>query len=154
MDGVKYGGGNCDSCHDYDVVGSNNTTVPGVWTGGTWGKSVTGSNPEGFGAHAKHINHIKTRLAIGGALNPVSQTFGAGVPATVCGVCHTNTGTNHATGGSTARSIDFGGGSTTYQFGPSVPLYNGNSTNSSSVNPKSCSNVSCHFQKTPVWEAY
>jgi predicted CxxxxCH...CXXCH cytochrome family protein len=25
---------------------------------------------------------------------------------------------------------------------------------SSSVNPKSCSNISCHFQTTPVWNAY
>ncbi len=151
IDGIKYGGGNCDSCHHYDVVGA--TYAASVWTGGTWGKSVTGSNAEGFGAHAKHINHIKTRLAITAALDPVSQTYGSNTPANVCGVCHTNTGADHATSGSTARTINFGG-STTYQFGPSTPLYNGNSTNSSSVNPKTCSNISCHFQTTPVWNAY
>jgi hypothetical protein len=152
LDGIKYGGGNCNSCHDYDVNGA--TYAGGVWTGGTWGKSVTGSNPEGFGAHAKHINHIKTRLSIATALDPVGQTFGINTPANVCGICHTNTGTNHLMGGSTARSINFGDGSTVYQFGPSAPLYNGNSTTSSSVNPKSCSNISCHFTTTPVWSAY
>jgi len=153
INGTLEASGNCNDCHDYDVVGA--TYAAGVWTGGTWGKAVTGSNPEGFGAHAKHINHIKTRLGIGaGGLTATGQNFGSGEPANVCGVCHTNTGTNHAMGGSTARSINFGDGSTTYQFGPSAPLYNGNSTNSSSVNPKSCSNISCHFTTTPVWSAY
>jgi predicted CxxxxCH...CXXCH cytochrome family protein len=165
IDGTKYGGGNCNSCHDYDVNGA--TYAGGVWSGGTWGKAVTGSNAEGFGAHAKHINHIKTRLSYTGAMTPTGQTFGTGEPANICGTCHTNTAGNHVLGGSTARTINFGdatyktGGSTgfSFLFDPSAPttnppIYNGNSTTSSSVNPKSCSNISCHFTTTPVWNAY
>ena len=57
-------------------------------------------------------------------------------------------------GNTTGRLINFGDGSTTYQFGPSAPLYNGSPGTSSSVNPKTCSNISCHFQTTPVWSAY
>ena len=77
MDGVKYGGGNCDSCHAYDVVGATYTS--GVWNGGTWthstARDVIG---QGWGAHVQHINHIKTRLSIATVLDPVSQTFGVG----------------------------------------------------------------------------
>lgn len=163
IDGIKYGGGNCDSCHDYDVVGA--TYSAGVWTGGTWGKLPyrDGLNPgQGWGAHAKHINHIKTRLGIATALNPVGQTFGVGDPANVCGTCHTNLVANHTMGGSTVRTINFGdgtykyGGSTgfSFVFGSTNPVYNGVSGTSSSVNPKTCSNISCHFSTTPVWSSY
>lgn len=70
-------------------------------------------------------------------------------------------------GGSTVRTINFGNG--TYKYGgasgfsflfdpgaptTNPPTYNGVSGTSSSVNPKTCSNVSCHFSTTPVWNAY
>jgi len=163
MDGIKYGGGNCDSCHDYDVVGA--TYAGGIWSGGTWGKnSRDGLTPnEGWGAHAKHINHIKTRLGIAIALDPVNQTFGAGAPANVCGTCHTNTEAgNHLMGGSTVRTISFGdamykyGGASgfDFRFGVTNPAYNGTSGVSSGADPKSCSNISCHFSSTPVWSSY
>jgi len=174
IDGIKYGGGNCDSCHHYDVVGA--TYSAPVWTGGTWGtvaNSKDGLTPnQGQGAHAKHINHIKTRLAIATVLDPVSQTFGAGVSANVCGSCHTNLAGNHSLGGSLVRTINFGDG--TYRTGGAAgflflfdpaatsglpatlprPQYNGVSGTSSSVNPKTCSAVGCHFTTTPVWSAY
>ena len=77
IDGTIDAVSGCDGCHDYDTVGS--TFAAGVWSGGTWGKNPQdGLTPnEGFGAHAKHINYIKTRLAYTLALNPASQTFGA-----------------------------------------------------------------------------
>ncbi len=162
IDGVKYGGGNCNDCHDYDVVGSS--LAGGVFSGGTWGKnSQDGLSPnQGWGAHAKHINHIKTRLSYTGAMNPVSQTFGVGEPANICGTCHTNASGNHTTTGSTARTINFGDGTYRYGgaagfsfvFGVSNPTYNGTSGISSSADPKSCSSISCHFSETPVWSSY
>ncbi len=143
------GAGDCNTCHDYDVRGA--TYASGVWTGGTWGlNNQDAPVNEGWGAHAKHINHLKTRLAIGILLDPVSQTYGVGNPGLVCGTCHSNAGGDHGSGG---RNINFNN-STTYQFGSLAPKYNGVSGTSSSVNPKSCSNISCHFTTTPVWSAY
>lgn len=143
------GAGDCNACHDYDVRGA--TYAGGVWTGGTWGLNNQDSpTNQGWGAHAKHINHLKTRLAIATLLDPVSQTYGVGNPALVCGTCHSNTLADHGSGG---RNINFNN-STTYQFGPNPPTYNGVSGTSSSVNPKSCSNISCHFTTTPVWNSY
>jgi len=151
MDGIKYGGGNCDSCHAYDTGG---TYTGGIWSGGTWTHTIARDGiGQGWGAHVKHINHIKTRLGIPGALNPVSQVYGSGEPATVCGVCHDNSATHDMGGNITGREVHFSS-STTYQFGAIAPLYNGASGESSLTNPKTCSNVSCHFKETPVWSAY
>ncbi len=135
----------------------------------TWGQTSTGcnychpytandwatSNPtgtalavEGFGAHAKHIAHL---VSLGGVLTPATDSFGSGASWTnVCGVCHN--GASHTLDGTVgSRQISVQAG---YQFGASAPLYTGIIGNSSSVNPKSCSNVSCHFQTTPVWSTY
>jgi hypothetical protein len=168
MDGVKYGGGNCDSCHSYDTVGA--TYSAGKWTGGTWGKnSRDGLTPnEGFGAHNKHINYIKTRLGFVAAMDPVGKTYGAlGTdPANVCGTCHSNDPANHAMGGSTERSINFGDGAfkmggaagKSLLFGADLPaqnpIYSGVSGTSSATTAKTCSNISCHYFTTPVWSAY
>ncbi len=112
-----------------------------------------------MGAHAKHIEHIKTSLG-GLVLNPAADTFGAGSKSDkVCGTCHTIAASNHMTG---TRLINFrdgsylsgGVGGFSLVFGSSNPVYNGVVGTSSSVNPKTCSNISCHFQTTPVWSAY
>jgi hypothetical protein len=155
--------GDPHGCHDYDTVGA--TYTAGVWTGGTWGKSPhqDGAVAQGWLGHVPHINHLKTRLAIGaGGLTPAGQTFGVNEPANVCGTCHTNTVGNHVMAGDPTRTINFGdltyksGGATgfSFVFGASNPVYNGVSSTSSSVNPKTCSNVSCHFMTTPVWDTY
>lgn len=168
-------GGGCNGCHDYEVTGSSYTG--GVWSGGSWGKAGTNfgqyPTPEGWGAHAQHINHIKTRLGIAVALDPASQTFGAGVPSQICGTCHTNTLADHNTGGTTTdpsgRKINFGnssyklGGPTgTFSiiFGGSNPAYAptaaipGQSGTSSATAPKTCSNLSCHYFTSPLWSTY
>lgn len=164
---VDAAGGDCNSCHDFDAVGS--TFSAGKWSGGTWGKLNLGNYAtvsEGWGAHAQHINFIKTRLGITVALTASGQSFGVGVPANVCGTCHTNTGTHNmsATGGTdpAGRSINFGdgtfrtGGPTGRSFliGATNPVYNGVSGTSSSSVAKTCSNISCHYFTTPLWSTY
>jgi predicted CxxxxCH...CXXCH cytochrome family protein len=142
MDGILFGSGNCDSCHSYDTIG------------GTWGKTNYGGTAasEGIGAHAKHIIYIKARW--GQTLKPATDSFGTGAAAAVCGVCHTNVAANHSMGDSTKpRYITFGE-SLTRQFGSSAPVYNGVYNTSSAVNPKTCSNVDCHYKQSPIWSTY
>ncbi len=156
---VDASGSNCDSCHDYDVVGA--AYAGGVWSGGTWGKnSKDGLTPnQGWGAHAKHINYIKTRIGISTPLSSTGQAFGSGEPANVCGSCHTNNAANHTIVGSTVRSINFGdstfmiGGptGTSMLFGSTNPAYNGVSGTPSANTPKTCSNISCHYFTTSIW---
>ncbi|HEY6872934.1 MAG TPA: CxxxxCH/CxxCH domain-containing protein [Geobacteraceae bacterium] len=165
MDGIRYGAGDCNSCHDFDTVGS--TYLANTWTGGTWGVGKTaqdGLSPgEGWGAHAKHINYIKTRLGIATALDPTNQTFGQGLPRQICGTCHTNLVANHTTSGSTTgRAITFGeytarfGGSTgtSFKFGSTNPNYTGVSGTTSATTAKTCQNISCHYFTTPNWSTY
>lgn len=144
MDGILFGAGNCNSCHSYD------TTDVGAWL---FGSTNYGGQNQGVGAHAKHINYIKARWSI--TLTASSDKFGLGAAAAVCGVCHTNVDANHSMGDSSqARLINFGDGSTTRKFGASNPVYNGVYNTSSAANPKSCSNIDCHYKTTPVWSSY
>lgn len=156
-------GGGCNGCHDYDTVGA--TYSAGTWSGGTWGvKSRDGLTPnEGFGAHAKHINYIKKYLGIGTALDPANKTYGSGIPANVCGTCHSNLPSNHSMGGSISRSINFGDGA--YLMGGAggkslllvasnpayIPKYNGIAGTPSLTTAKTCSNLSCHYFTTINW---
>jgi hypothetical protein len=139
----------CNSCHDYDTVGA--TYASNVWSGGTWGKNAK-SVPNRYGSHAKHINYIKTRLNISGALAAVGQTFGlAGSDGVkVCGTCHTNSLAQHTTDNSTQRLIDFG--SSTYVMGGTggTSLVFGTNPAYSTTN-RNCSNLSCHYFTSPVW---
>ncbi|MFA4835456.1 MAG: CxxxxCH/CxxCH domain-containing protein, partial [Dehalococcoidia bacterium] len=146
--GEAFKGGGCNGCHDYDTRVAIN-----------WGTGYTAQAVEGFGAHKKHIDHIKARFSV--TLNPNTDTYGTGNAANVCGTCHTNLVGNHSTGGG-PRSINFGdstykeGGAAgfSFLFGATPPVYNGVVGTSSSVNLKSCSAVGCHFKTTPAWNAY
>jgi predicted CxxxxCH...CXXCH cytochrome family protein len=134
----------CNGCHDYDTTNG----------GTTWGKTNYGGTAalEGRGAHAKHIQYLKSRYNV--TLNASTDTYGSAAMTAVCGVCHSVTPADHDTGlVVNNRNINFGG-STVHQFGPSAPAYNGNSVTSSSVNPKSCSNTDCHFKTSPIWSTY
>jgi hypothetical protein len=138
MDGIKYGGGSCDSCHGYQTT--------------SWA-SATQRAIEGKGAHAKHVAYLATLGTV--TSNPATDQFGNGVFwDAVCGKCHG--GATHTTSepiGGPGRQITvaseyvFSTGSTTYNAWNSI-------NQSSSVNPKTCSNISCHYQTTPVWSAY
>lgn len=141
MDGILYGGGDCDSCHAYDV---------GSWAA----KAERSVVPEGKGAHEKHIAYLKLRYGV--TLSPTTDQFGSAAASwtNVCGVCHN--GATHTTGESipgTGRNISI---KTSYWFGPGAgtPSYNGAIGVSSATTAKSCSNVSCHYMTSPVWSTY
>ena len=141
IDGILQAqGGACDSCHDYD------TTAIGT----SWGKNSKAI--EGWGAHALHIEHLKTLS--GKTLSAATDTFGNTNFNAVCGVCHTQNPGNHAMSGG-PRWVNFGDGSNVNRFSTSATItYNGIAGVSSAVTPKTCSNVNCHFQPTPVWQGF
>ena len=137
-------GGSCSACHSYDTVG-------GVWGSGS---HKDGAVAEGWGAHAQHIDHLKTTLGV--TLNPDTDTYGSPAFKQVCGACHSSLTADHSMSNLNARNINFGN-TTTYNFGPAArPFYNGSSGVSSArvtnPKPKTCTNVSCHFQTTKLWQ--
>ena len=130
----------CGSCHAY---------AANTWAAASERNS---SLNQGKGAHAKHIAYLLTKW--GGTLNPATDQFGGTADSwtKVCGVCHTgavHTMTEPIPG--TGRTIAFPVGR---DFGPSAPLYNGNPATGSAVNPKSCSNLDCHYRTSPIWSNY
>ena len=122
---------NCASCHAYPPAPGDGKTPQAI---------------ESKGVHAKHVTHIAARAGV--TLNPDTDTFSVGASAAVCGVCHdVSVGTNHNTSGGTRHLLL----KTSRQFGPSAPSFNGTVGVSSSVDPKSCSSLDCHFKETPIW---
>jgi hypothetical protein len=165
--GITLAANSCKTCHNHDGFGDARH-IDGILqaTPGTcnachgYGPSLADGKPEraieGKGAHEKHVNHLVALRALtvaGFALNPNTDQFGAGDSWTyVCGVCHN--GASHNMGeavGGTGRTIAF---PASYQFGAAAPVYNGVVGVSSATTLKSCSNLSCHFDSTPVWSAY
>ncbi len=136
---VEQSGSACDSCHAYDV---DPITLD-------WGKNQKAV--EGWGAHAVHINHL-TALS-GVTLSATGDQFNTANFNAVCGVCHARSGVHDMGGTPNTRTINFGGVND-YQFAVSsgTPTYLGVTGVSSAVTPKTCSNISCHFQGSPVWE--
>jgi predicted CxxxxCH...CXXCH cytochrome family protein len=143
IDGILQAqGGACDSCHSYDVDAF-----------GDWGSSPKAV--EGWGAHATHIRHLKSVNSV--SLSASANAFGGAVYAQVCGVCHTLDVNLHSMSSQTnIRHITFSDGNLAYQFTVSSgsPTYRGITGQPSSAFPKTCSNISCHFQQSPVWEGY
>jgi len=119
---------------------------------GDWGSQPKAV--EGWGAHATHITHLKA--VTGATLSATGDSFGTGVFLQVCGVCHTPDPALHSMGNTTNQRSIFSTGSLTYQFSSlsGQPTYSGVTGTSSQFFEKTCSNVSCHFQKTPVWQGY
>jgi len=145
MDGSVQAITACNGCHDYDTNGGTWGLVKNQNYGGTAGV-------EGRGAHYKHIEYLKTRYAV--TLNPNTDTYGNAAFNAVCGACHSQNTADHTTGApANSRTINFGG-SAARQFGGSTPLYNGQYNTSSGVNPKSCSNLDCHYRTSPIWATY
>jgi len=115
--------------------------------------------PEAIGAHAKHITELmspeRRNIAVLDPLQGQTDGFGQGQNAQICGVCHTNLIAQHMNG-EPNRLVNFGDGDMEFSFdGVATPAYLGTPGTSSNVNPpdneKRCSNVSCHFQVTPLW---
>lgn len=136
----------CDTCHDYDTRGA---------TGLVWGKNQIAI--EGYGAHAMHINYLKKRMSIT-SMSANNDVFGTANFNGICGVCHSRHESDHTQSNrlTSTRSIIFGNmtARAARQFGSSLPTYGGVTGTSSSVNPKTCANVDCHYKKSPVWNPY
>jgi len=134
--GFSAAGGSCDSCHGYPPDPADAYSYQAA---------------EGKGAHVKHVNHLAALAGI--TLDPNNDSFGDANVSVVCGVCHDMNATTHEMGGGAGanRNINFNG-SATFQFGTAAPAYNGVEDVSSSITPKTCSNINCHFQQTPWWE--
>jgi hypothetical protein len=136
MDGVLTATGACNGCHAYPP---------------TPGDDKPEIEIEGKGAHMVHVEHLsqllfsQTWTSLG---NPDTDLYDSATPQAICGVCHTKVIGNHMVGD---RLINFGE-STTYQFGPSIPFYEGAVGTGSASDPKTCSNISCHFTETPWFE--
>ncbi|NVN98098.1 MAG: CxxxxCH/CxxCH domain-containing protein [Geobacteraceae bacterium] len=139
MNGIVEFVSSCNACHSY--------LPTDTWTSSY---AVEGAS---FNAHSKHINYLLARNT-GVSLNKDTDTFGGATFQVICGVCHTWDPAQHSTGGGGSRLINFGTNSTSRQYGASHPKYNGTSGQSSSVSPKSCSNIDCHYRTSPVWSTY
>ena len=125
------GSGTCDTCHGYPpAIGD--------------GKTYKGTAYLGKGAHTKHVNHIKGVKTI--TLNKDVDAFGDANTTAVCGDCHDlSVGTNHMNGDNNRSMLV----NPSYQFGGTAPAYNGAP---GTTTTKSCSNVSCHFKTSPMWQ--
>lgn len=134
----------CDTCHDYDTRGTD---------GKNWGKNLI--SVEGYGAHAMHINYLKTRMSIT-TMNPNVDVYGTDNFNGTCGVCHSRLESDHSQSNRNAgRSITFSGiSSHQRQFGSSLPLYKGTAGVSSSITLKTCANVDCHYKTSPIWQPF
>jgi hypothetical protein len=137
---LQASGGSCNSCHWYDTGGAAWTTTNGI-SGGT-GLSM---NAASWGAHTKHINHLKARW--GSTLNAATDIYGSAAFNNVCGVCHDQTAasTHGPDGGPTTRQIGFNG-STARQFGASAPNWN--------TVTRSCSSLDCHYKPVNAWGSW
>jgi hypothetical protein len=144
--GFSKAGATCDSCHGYPPSPGDATATP-VRTDDGFGYQAV----EGKGAHVEHVNHLAALSGV--TLDPNNDSFGDANVSKVCGVCHDMSGATHEMGGGATanRNINFNG-SAAFQFGPAAPAYNGVEDVSSATTPKTCSNISCHFQTTPWWE--
>ncbi|OGW36353.1 MAG: hypothetical protein A2X58_14075 [Nitrospirae bacterium GWC2_56_14] len=168
--GVTLGAGGCSGCHNHDGYGDVRHINGILEASGacntchayppTPGDGKVYRAVEGKGAHTKHINHLvalRQQTVPGFALNPITDQFGSGDSWTyVCGVCHNNaTHEMSEVAPGNGRHIEI---PAAYAFGGAAQVYNAAGptkiNTSSAANPKNCSNVSCHFKTTPVWEAY
>jgi hypothetical protein len=139
MDGIKYGSGNCDSCHGYQA--------------GSWA-AAPAINAEGKGAHESHITYLTTkRFGTTITLTPTSDQYASAATTwtNVCGICHDNSSALHKNGTvNVALSTN-----QAYVFGPTgtIATYSG-LPGRLKANDKTCSNISCHYFTTPVWSTY
>ena len=135
------GAGTCNGCHGYPPDASD-------------GQAYMDGIGESKGAHIKHVDHLMF-LWNGGSsasLDPDNDSFDHGVSKfeNVCGACHATA--THDTGDSVPanRTIVV---NSVYTFGPSgVATYLGIPGTVGATTAKTCSNVSCHFRKSPEWQ--
>ena len=126
MDGIKYGNGECDSCHGYPPMSQAqfNARVPGTYPNAKVEDYVGGS-----GYHTTHL----------------SMTVKASDGFTPCLPCHPSS--SHMQGGTVVAKANvniFSASDLGYRFDDALPKQY-------TVATQTCSNVSCHFQLSPAW---
>jgi predicted CxxxxCH...CXXCH cytochrome family protein len=138
LDGIVQGGG-CDSCHGYPPVRFSDLASVGHQNNYSTAKLQNYSG--GGGVHAVQGHLALTTIK--------SQGFSA-----ACATCHygVNSSTTHNLYGNFSTHnvqvvID-----PKFKFDKNRPIvYNGKRAGSTGKSSGSCTNVECHFQKTPLW---
>lgn len=131
MDGIKYGNGDCDTCHGYPPMTAADLAAR---TGGTYVDAAL----EAAGGGGYHKLHLLPTVNKGQGFTP-------------CLPCHPDSSQSvHAQGGAVlAANVNvFYAADTAYRFDSTrAKRYNKTAT----ATNRTCSNVSCHFQPTPAW---
>jgi predicted CxxxxCH...CXXCH cytochrome family protein len=140
IDGTSQGAGACDGCHDYPPRPNFGYAAISV---------------ESEGAHLSHVVQLETLS--GYSLDPNNDVFQSGgqhntTVRELCLVCHF--GATHEMSSTDAADRTIVMNATEFQFGQSAPSYAGTVGTVGATTPKTCSNVSCHYIKTPEWEQY
>jgi predicted CxxxxCH...CXXCH cytochrome family protein len=128
MDGIKWGAGNCDSCHGYPPLSAADFAAKGAGF-------VNAKTEDYAGGGGHHATHLATTVVIGNGFTP-------------CLPCHPNSGLGyHNQGGGVVNKANVNVNDATdmgYRFDSNrAKRYNSSA--------KTCSNVSCHFQPTSAW---
>jgi predicted CxxxxCH...CXXCH cytochrome family protein len=140
-------GGACNSCHGYPPVETLVITrLPGtLGTQGNYSGARFQNYTGGAGVHAVE-GHVK---------KAISTTLGFGVVGAAdpgCAACHATTSSKHNEG--------FGSWSThhvqvevdpQFKFDKNRPIVYNAVQSGGSKKSGTCSNVACHFQKSPIW---
>jgi hypothetical protein len=140
MDGIRYANGECDTCHGYPPVSTAEMTALGTPGVGNYANARLASFKGSDYSDATSGHHTTHLLAT------VKKTDSWGP----CLPCHPNS--SHNTGGGTVRAVNVDvniASDLTYRFDDSRPKRYNRTANP--LTNKTCSNVSCHFQPTPVW---
>ena len=131
INGVVEAASGCDGCHAYPpAIGD--------------GKAYKGSALLGKGAHTSHVNYLLLRTGL--TLSAKGDTYTGATVAAICGVCHNTSADAFHKNGNDVRDLLI---PSSYLFGTGTPTYNGNPATTTN---KNCSNVSCHFNVTPLWQ--
>jgi predicted CxxxxCH...CXXCH cytochrome family protein len=136
-------GGKCDACHGY----------PPVQTLGAFGhlNNYTSAKLENYSGGGG-VHSVAGHLSLSINQSNGFGTVGSAAPG--CVTCHPGPGVTHNQGGGVFKTanvqvvID-----PQFRFDKSRPIvYNGNRTGTGTNRTAgTCANVSCHFQKSPIW---
>lgn len=140
MNGVV-DGGQCNACHGYPPVASMGSGSNRLGVNGNYSSARLENYSGGGGMHS-----------VAGHL-PLTTKFSNGLGFTPCLTCHPSTSHNQGSSvfytGNVQISVN-----PEYKFDKNRPIVYAKSNGAKSTG--SCTNVACHFQKTPLWstEAY
>ena len=133
MNGVV-DGGKCNACHGYPPVAS----MAGLGVDGNYSSARLENYSGGGGMHS-----------VAGHL-PLTTKFSNGLMFTPCLTCHPSTSHNQGAGVFKTENVQISV-NPKYKFDKNRPI-----VYAKSAGPKStgnCTNVACHFQKTPLWSS-